>query len=182
MRLQNRPTLLIASSFVVAVAASATTLHAQGPLVASLNVLRVKIQQNTRSIDKPNDVIVVKGDFRTEPAVGDTFDVASGVSVQVTDALTVDETFAFDPADCVTSTAGKTKCFSATRPWSVTFSQAGKNNPTAYKFKAHFKGFIVTAPFLAPVTITVAQGAGTIRTGDVAECAARPRRFLCQQL
>jgi hypothetical protein len=165
---------------VTALLATATPLRAQ--TVTSLNVLRLKVEKNTRSVAMPNDVIIMKGDFLTQQQPGDGFDLTAGITVQVSDALMLDQTFTFDPSECVTNAAGRSKCLSHAHPWSATFSPAGRNNPTAFKFKAHFKGFLVTPPFLAPVTVTMSQGTAVVRTGDITECAARPKTFLCQQL
>lgn len=153
------------------------------PIDADLNLLRVKIRQNTQSPGNENGVIIVKGDFRTRPTNGDTFSTASGISAHVEDAATLDQTFAFTAGECVSSpTTGRSKCLSATSPWSATFKRAGKNNPDSIKFTLRFRRRATEPPFLYPVTVTLTHDGATDRVGDVEECRASGQGYLCQKL
>ena len=95
MRMHNRPSTLIPLLVLMALVATAAPLRAQ--TMTPLNVLRLKIEKNTRSAAMPNDVIIMKGDFLTQQQPGDGFDLSAGITIQVSDSLTLDQSFTFDP-------------------------------------------------------------------------------------
>ncbi len=142
--------------------------------IGPLSITQIKLK-GQKFPGANNGSISGKGSFPATPPTGDPFDASAGITVRVEDALNADQQYTFSPAECLTKGTVlpqlKIKCKSTDRNSKADF-KGQKKLPGAFAWKIKLKRLGMSAPFMAPVTVTVVNGAGVTRAGSSAACSA----------
>jgi len=147
-------------------------------LAAELSVTKVRLRLNS-SGQGDNSVIRMTGFFVTNPPT-DVFDPANGVTVRIQDAIGLDRTVTWTPADCLT-VGGKTKCLGGGQKYVFLQAKPLKGIPSAVAITMKVRKVDLAGPFDGPVTITLTEtGSGVDRTGDIADCVLRVTGLACR--
>jgi hypothetical protein len=147
-----------------------------------LNVFRARARgTKTPGPIKPQGKVQLKGDFVLHLAPGeallDVFNANYPILIRVQDALHLDETFTWQPAECQLRTKNgalrQIRCRSTDRKRAVKFGTLGKN-AAAIRYNMVAGKLDVTAPFEGPLTVTLSHGNGSIinRVGAIIDCEA----------
>ncbi len=162
----------LASTLLVllAIAGSATA--------AELSLTKIRLRQNS-SGQGDNSVLRMSAFFVTNPP-SDVFDASNGVTVRVQDAIALDDSVTWTPADCVTA-GGKTKCLAGGAKY--VFLQAKPLNgiPSAIAISMKVRKLGLKGPFDGPVTVTLTEtGSGVDRVGIITDCVLRVSGLACR--
>ncbi len=148
------------------------------PNDADLNVNVLQLKRDT-SGSGDNSLVKVKGDFVTAPP-GDVVDASAGIHLHVQDAVALDVTYGWDPAECQTI-SGKVTCVSVDHLRKLTFKPI-KATPTVYKFVSTVKHVGLAGPFSGPVAVTITQLSDSIdRVDTVVDCRLDSSKLTCKE-
>lgn len=140
--------------------------------VTPLTLTKVRMR-GERAPELNNGPMFLRGTFDTFPPE-DSFDVLSGLTVRVTDALNLDVTFTWTPEECQTFPPGGIRCRKIDAPHKARAKRRG-GHPTLWSFTFRFKGNDIQTPFAAPVTFHVSHGSGVDREGSITDvCTIKP--------
>jgi len=161
---------LVSALLVLVVAGSAAA--------ADLSVTKVRLRQNS-SGQGDNSVIRMTAFFVTTPPT-DVFDPANGVTVRIQDAIALDQTVTWTPADCLTL-GGKTKCLGGGQKYVFLQLKPLRGIPSAVSVTMKVRKLGLVGPFDGPVTVTLTEtGSGVDRVGDIADCVLRVSGLACR--
>ncbi len=141
-----------------------------------LNVTKLILKATTPGGNTGRAVIL--GDFITNPP-SDEFDASQGLKIRVRDSLEGD--IVGIALTCQTSLTGKIRC-NADNPRLKIRLKAFPKAEQAFKFSLRLEKLNVTAPFEAPVTVTLTQIADSIdRVGIISDCGATRIGLKCRE-
>jgi len=111
------------------------------------------------------------------------FDIASGFTVAVNDATSMDASTSLLARNCASYPSGRIRC-KATNPAvrgqriTAIFEPADSNGDRA--FKVVMKRYLVPAGASGPLTLTITSEAGDTYSGSNANCGGNPRKIVCR--
>lgn len=160
---------------VVLCLALATTAVASA---ADLSLVKVRLRQNS-SGQGDNSVLRLQGFFVTTPPA-DVFAASNGVTLHVTDAIALDKTVTWLPAECVT-VDGKTKCLSSGKKYVSLQTKPLNGIPEAFALVVKVRNLNLAGPFDGPVTATLTEtGSGVDRVGTISDCVLKVTGLQCR--
>ena len=160
-----------------------------------LNVTRARLKRNTSGNPaKPNGLIRISGDMVVDLPGGDVLSVAAGMALRVVDGLGLDtdalpDPPAWAPTDCVakndvnTGVVRTIQCKTPDKAYVATIRAVNPIVPATaqvYKFTFTLKKLPIVAPFDAPVTATMSQGA-VDRIGTIDDCRSNAAGLSCKE-
>jgi len=126
-----------------------------------------------------NGGVEVRGSF-TPPASGPgAFGAAQGVAVRVTDGLTLDESQAWEAAECRTNRTGRRVLCRATGNPSTQAKLRVRPGGGDMRFTVRLGHLALAAPFGAPVTVALTSDGTIDRVGTLAACRVLPAGLAC---
>jgi hypothetical protein len=147
-------------------------------VAAELSVTKVRLRQNS-SGQGDNSVLRMQAFFVTTPP-SDVFTATNGITVRVQDAIAMDESVTWDPADCV-SVGGKTKCLGGGQKYVFLQVKPLRGIPEAFSVTMKVRKLNLAGPFDGPVTVTLTEtGSGVDRVGIIADCVLRVSGLACR--
>jgi len=162
---------------------------------ASLNVTVARLKRNTSTnLAKPNGLVKVSGDMIIDLPGGDILNAASGLALQVVDALNLDTSSlvpaaAWAAANCTVKThplngvVRTIQCKSPNKNYIATFRAVNPvlaTQPQVYKFTLTLRRIAIDGPFNSPVSATLSQGA-IDRTGTINDCQSNSAGLSCKE-
>ena len=174
-------TVPLLSAVGIGANALATCPDLDGDTFCDVSVLRVRLDTNLGTVSAPRGKIGMQGEFFTDMAGGDVFDATADITLEVTDGTTVDQTFTWAPADCISLTLGRVRCSDVTGKRKAIFSPL-RLEPDIVRFKIKAANIDIHAPFLPPVTARFTHDGGTVRVGRQDECRSSVKGLNCRSL
>jgi hypothetical protein len=172
----------LVTSFPVGVATTTTTTvigtttTTTLPSGESLHLTRAKLRGQS-SAGSSNGSARLQGDFTTPP----DFTFPPTFTVRVQDGATLDRTHTF--SNCRTASSGRIACRDTAGASTLTASfKPFRRNPGVIRFKVSFQRQAISAPFAAPVRMTLTHNGGVMRTGVISNCRATVNGLQCRQL
>ncbi len=135
------------------------------------------VRIRTQTPGRLNGSIVMRGTFVTAPPA-DTITAPAGITMRVTDGLSLDRSVFWPPATCVTSARGGIRCDhpdGLSRKVQLLPPRAGT---TTWGFKFRLKSLDTQAPFAGPFTIRIDSDPGVARLGSIDTCTTAPNGAL----
>jgi hypothetical protein len=128
-----------------------------------------------------NGKVIAKASFVTAPP-GDTLDASGPITLRAEDLMTVDVQYTWPVGECtLRGPAGRQKvvCKSADRKSKATF-KPDRQVTNGFKLKAKLGNLAIDPPFAGPAVLTLTYGPGTVRSGSIAACVAKPTSLKCK--
>lgn len=144
---------------------------------AELDLRRARV----RSGKGAKGEILVKGELAL-PTLP-TFHPELGLEVQVVDTLTLDQTFVFVAADCISLKSGRITCKAADGHRTARFDPLAAK-PGRLRFALRFQGLAITEPFAPAFLVRLTSGPATDvlgidRVGSLDTCRVTAKALLC---
>ena len=127
----------------------------------ALDFVRIRPQ----SSDGSNGSVTVRGTFQTSPPV-DTLQAPAGVGITVRDALVLEQSVEWAPADCTTTTRGSILCLRPDISRKIRFDPR-RTVPAAWRVTVRMKRVSINGPFAGPVTARITTHGAFDRAGQV---------------
>jgi hypothetical protein len=175
------PILALLCGIGSAASALAACPDLDGDSFCDVAVLRVRLTTNLSSAATPRGKIGMQGEFFTDMAGGDVFDATSDITLQVTDGTSVDQTFTWTPAQCITLSFGRVRCSDPTGKRKAYFTPL-RSVPDIVRFKVKAANVDIVGPFLPPVTARFTHDGGKVRLGSQDECRSSVKGLNCRSL
>jgi hypothetical protein len=152
--------------------------NACDPNDGPLTLVQVSVKANTGRSDA-NGGALVRG--RMVATGADAFTTSSGVSVRLTDGMTLDTTVGFDARECRLVGGGRIRCRLSSDPSTQVKLRPVRATPGLYKLNVRLSHLALQGPFAGPVTVTITDAGTMDRVGTMPVCHASKVRMTCAE-